>query len=271
MGAFLYFLPEAMAKEKFLAERAPIFGPNCPVATRSVNAGPEGQPGTLIAPNPGPGRDGKAFLPTKQVWHRAPGASWFFGWLKDDPPSPEGLARESTLPGHLVCLGDGNPWQIPVARFATGEIVLPKALGLDAAGNFALRPLPEFSYLADGAEKFWQAWSGAAKGEMVTIDFEKYWPIAVEALRLNYRVGAQEVSVLGLVTTPNLWDVLKALIDWPTVEKFLEEQEAQKKTSDDPGAGSSTGSGVTDSPGTTPPVSPTLNSTSEEFETPNGE
>lgn len=259
MGAFLYFVPDAVGREKFLTGRATVFGGDAETVPRGVNAGPDGGPGTLIAVNPRAGKSAKAFIPDEQVWHRAPGRDWFFGWLKADPPSPEGLIRERPLPGHPVRLGDGKQWTIPVARFATGEIVLPKAMGLDESGTFGLRPLPEFSYLAAGAETFWQALTGG--DELVQIEFEEFWPVVVEALRLNYRVGQEEASVLGLVTTTNIWEALRALIDWPTVEKFLKEQAAQKKTPET-GGSSSSGSGVTDSPPATPPQSPTLNSTS---------
>jgi glutaredoxin-related protein len=52
------------------------------------------------------------------------------------------------------------------------------------------------------------------------------------ALQLNYRLGFHEAVLLGLLTDGAIRQLLRALVDWPTVEKIIA---AEKKTAGTPG------------------------------------
>ena len=53
--------------------------------------------------------------------------------------------------------------------------------------------------------------------------------IAARALGVNYRVSAAEVSALELLTTDASFEILQALVDWPTWMRAFERDLSQKK------------------------------------------
>ena len=261
MSGFLYFLPTSGPTVADFGEgRADVF-------TRSAGAlpgetpsferapvlqnGPSGQAGVVLALKSAgyrvPARFG--YYPQEQTWQKAPGGEWWLGIENAARPTPEQLARADLCAGHEIKLGDRNLWTVPIARLVSGTSAFPQRLALGPDGKLQVTPMARFDEISKAAEAVWEGMvSGAAeKDGSKVLTIENGWEIAVQALAVNYHLGALEVSALGLLTTISLRQVLLALVDWPTVERLLKAKgEAEKAgrpfgTSD----GSGTGSGAT--------------------------
>jgi len=268
VSGFLYYLPEKLPTDAFTERRSGVFGPSASLKRRSVDGGPDKETGAVVTlDRPGIKAPRCGYFPETQAWHKAPDAEWWLGVETDARPTPADLIRPEPLSSHAVLLEDAATWQIPIALYMNGEIALPRALGVGDDGKFSMRPLVRYSYLSEQATKFWQVWT-QPEADQVAINFEEVWPVAAEALRCNYFLGPEEVSLLGLVTTQNIWNILRALIDWPTVLRLQAElaEANQKKTSVGIPDGSSSNSGVTDSPEAMSPPLPTSNSIAEDTE-----
>lgn len=270
MSGFLYYFPTStgLTPERFVADRAGIFG-DCGCAHRGVSGGPDAGDGIILALE-SPGKPACGFYPGKQRWHQAPGQPWWIGMELAAPPSPADLARPETLPGAPVRLGDERDWTIPTAlhwlesdsapRFRPG---LPQQIALDAEGKLTGRTLPRHLWLDEQAANIWSGLKISEKLITIDLPMDDEWRIAVEALRTNYRVGPEEISALGLVTTQNLIRILLALVDFDSYRRVitaLAEAEAGKARAGTD-AGSSTVSGETASAPATAPRLPMSSST----------
>jgi hypothetical protein len=166
----------------------------------------------------GPGRQGRAvfavgagakptFKPAEQTWARcaAPAAAgrrrgWASGTTTD--PAPDDLKKKRFVGGELIELADGSRWAVPVCHSVVRGSTLPKRMVLgDDGRTWELRELPEFLALCARAEKVWEAFVNQTAGEdgrsTIELDHQTAADVAVEALGVNYRVGAAEVSMLG--------------------------------------------------------------------------
>jgi hypothetical protein len=258
---FIYFVPDqtpATVTPEALAAAglATVFRDACEsprafgerLIRRQVNIGPNGSAGLLLALTPADGRDPGliACQRDSQRWIDC-GGCWL-GRAKDELPTPELLARPSLLPGPFVTLGDGCEWQVPIVRKLARLALLPRRMGYDAEGRFAMTVLPEFD----------AAWR--ASGEMFDhirsaqpLDFEKVFALCVEVLALNYRIGLREAAELGLITTENYEQLYDAALDLAKVRELTAIDVApEKKTL--PGPSSSSPGPPVDSPITNPPA-----------------
>jgi len=258
MAGFLYYVPESLTIGEFRRSHLTRFGEVLSLATRGVEAGPDGKSGTILVierehkPRPG-------YFAERQEWQQAPGAAWWVGWERESRPIPVDLQRDEVVAGHEIKLEDGNLWTIPLVRLAMGGSALDQRLRLRADGGLIEQPLQRYAAITRLAEQIWQLVRGQADQEEPAIEVE--WDHAIQALAMNYYLAAEEVSVLGLLTKKRIGDILLALIDWPTFTKLLKEMNKKKV----PVSGeSSTGSGETDSPPATRPHSPTSSSGSED-------
>jgi hypothetical protein len=253
MPGLLYFLPSSGPTiEDFAEGRLDVFGQS-PSFERVpiLQNGPGGKSGVILLLKTAgykiPQRFG--YYPADQSWQQAPGGDWWIGFEKAGRPTPEALARAEAVDGHAVRLDDGNLWTVPVARFAGGSSAFPKRLSLGPDGKLQVKPMERFEEISKAAESVWCGMmpASSAKADETTVTVENGWEIAVQALAVNYHVGALEVSALELLTTINLRAVLLALIDWPTIERILKAKAEADKDGRPfgTGAGSSTGSGAT--------------------------
>lgn len=183
-------------------------------------------------------------------WTRAPGRSWWVGTWGET--QPEGLARARQIAGHRVRLEDGHEWLVPVARsFAVGS-VLPQRLVLGEDGKtWEGRPLARFVAISARAARVARVlFDELEEGEGPLVVLGEGADIAVEALAINYRIGPVEAAALGLLSEPAVFEVCKALVDWPTIERVLREREEAatgRVPFDGADAGPSTADGVEDS------------------------
>lgn len=158
---------------------------------RQVVSGPAGLGGVIAAPTDARG----TYSPDEQEWHEISAASGrrrWCGWWKDAPPTPETLRREGQLPGEVVRMADGRDWLIPRA-YEVDEGQLHPTLPA------AMRRLPSGGWVrGDALPAYRELWSVA---ERISESFPasyRYDDVAI-VLSGNYRIGPDEVGVLGLL------------------------------------------------------------------------
>jgi len=224
MAAFLYFLPNrAGATASDLAEvgLASVLDMRG-LATRETASGPGGHGGIIVSL--GKPSDVR-FDPEAQEWRACNDGAYFLGWFRDTPPTPDDLAREDSIPGHKVALSDGGEWVVPMATSPVQPAPVPRRLSIDASGNWQQQIETRFAGLCERAERAWELFQRdvglieLAEGETPSelMPEEEQTALAVEALAVNYRVSQWEVGYLGLLSTTNRLEILKALFDWPTI------------------------------------------------------
>lgn len=247
MGAFLYFLPDVQAAGLEVIERFGLTDRLPPGSTTWVGitgAGPEGKRGVMVAYQP-PGEHVRlGYYADEQCWHRAPRADYLVGWWTEDPPTPTGLQRIDGLAGHAVQLGDEQEWIVPVAVLCEGGNNLEQALTLGDAGELVANVAGKHARIWEHALRVRDnAFIGMGlreRGDVPELTEREEWDYAVEALALNYRVGAPEVSLLHLLTTTTMRAVLMAVVDVPTMQRIGEALLAsEKKTATTPAGSAS--------------------------------
>jgi hypothetical protein len=242
VAGFLYYVPSgtSAATEADLAaiglgEILVAGTAHCP-----VTGGPDGGAGVVLA-GESDGKQRVGYYPDRQTWRQAPGQSWWLGYVTDDKPTPADLQRADAVGGYVVTLEDGNGWTVPVARSMRGNGTLPAQLDLSSDGKLMRRPLARFEALCAGAERVWTYFNcvrdvlsgggDVTESQDLESQTEQLWPVAIDALGVNYRVGVIEVVALGLLTDQNVVQVWQALIDLITLtEVDADMADAQKKT-----------------------------------------
>lgn len=223
-----------------------------PLARDVLTGGPDGQQGCIVADER---VDGLGYHKNEQTWRQIPPALLaddappiWVGHKKNQLPAPRDLQRDSMIDGHWVELLDKQRWCAPAA-FATDvdiaendpqKIALPAVARLGEDGRWHLCDVaPDYRRLYEVAIDFWKHWSGAEydpQKQTLTFDMGGSYQAAVLCLQTNYRVADVECDLLGLLDTECVVEILKALIDWPTMRQWL-----QKKTGAGPAGGDSFG------------------------------
>lgn len=257
MGALLYFLPEVKGGVSALATAsngrlvsyglADMLGEN--VSTRGADAGPSGTHGLVVS------HSGRAtqigYWPDRQTWSEVPAcegrlAAWI-GFATDSPPGPDDLARDEQVGGHMIKLGDGREWLIPIARAFPDDSPIDEILRIGPNGELVKAPLPKYAAITADADRVWRMMESAnddpnqIPSEDAIIPDLDCIAIATRALAINYRVRTQEVSALDLILRSTVMPVLLALIDYPTrmsVVKDMVAADAKKKGAADTSGGS---------------------------------
>ena len=229
---FLYFLPENERSAAGLAALAYAFE-GSPIR-QSIRGGPDGAAAGMVFADPSVPAVDVGYYPERQTWKKIPGLDAWLGRASAGAIGPEQLARTKQLRGELVALGDGNLWQIPIARAWTeldGDLrwytALPQARKLDDAGKWTVgEVLTKYAILWDYASAWFEERIGlrVETPGTITLDFQGENEAFVAALAVNYRVAAFEVSELGLNTSDVLADVLDALIDWNTRMQWIKKK-----------------------------------------------
>jgi hypothetical protein len=155
-------------------------------------AGPDGQAGAIFAWWNRQDRH-IGYQPERQEWIKSPNGYWV-GFWKDDPPSPEQLARPYQERGKFVTLGDGNRWLVPEVHEIDRHLVLAD----DGTWKYEVQRQHHKLWLESlsWAERF----AGASPGTRVVLDMTLLIGFVVAVLRLNYRLVPEVVSHLRLLT-----------------------------------------------------------------------
>jgi hypothetical protein len=249
MSAFLYFIPNRQAGLSAEELRKAGLGHalDGPVHQQHVEAGGPGGSGGVVAADAEHCEPGRVrYIPAEQDWVET-AIGWIGRW-KGMAIGPADLMRPKPLDGHFVELADGRKWLCPIARshvLEDGGIrwrhTFPQTVSLGEDRKW--RPgdvVSRFRRLWDLSLAWWDVRADAASttaevGETVRFDFDGLHASAAECLAANYRIGAEEISLLGLFDSDSARKILDALIDLPTVVKLTEEME--KKTASTPHAG----------------------------------
>lgn len=229
---FFYYLPQISAHQvtpgllagrglagplkDCLGER--VFGDR--VSRHNVVRGPDGSSGVILfAPPFGGGEiDRPGYHPEHQEWTQvlgADGVSYWLGRDREQPPSPEGLRREDQLDGYEQVLGDGRAWLCPTIRRAWVVPRVPQSYGRHN-GRFERRVLPEYE----------DVWKQSAGWLAERLTDEEWFDASVTCLGLNYRLGAEEITALGLLNDRTMQAVMESALDEPW---FREAQQDPKK------------------------------------------
>lgn len=187
------------------------------IATKSPATGPDGSTGTLASPLTDAGSlevvEGQRWFPM------AGGIQLGVFQSPEVRVRPEQLARSQQRPGHLVRLGDGQEWLIPVARLASGGPGLPRRRAIRADGSIGWEVDEAHRELSDFANVAWDFRNGVVC-DVTEEDLDRF---AAQALAVNYRIGLHEAVALGLFTDVSLRGIVDALLDWPEVLRVIEQ------------------------------------------------
>lgn len=187
--------------------------------------GPDGGSGVIA----GWGELGKitAYRPASQVWHKVvkqtladgtvldAGRAWI-GWDRDDPPTPENLARRKQMTGSRLRLADGHEWLIPIARH------LPMLLGLADDETVSRTVIPQY-------RKFWQDSYGmlthfTTESAEVGIDPVVGIDYCASALAVNYRMNRDLASCLSLLDSHLFWEIPKIVCEYDKLAEWVEKK-----------------------------------------------
>jgi hypothetical protein len=195
--------------------------PAATLITRGMLDGPDGRACLMVA-------DGRCeprrlrYAPAEQTWAKSAGGKYWLGFWNDQRPTAASLQRTAAMSGYKVTLGDGDEWIVPVLRQLDGGTGLEQAYAMTAEGLTCM-PLPQHADLFARAGQLWADYQIQVTGEAGSIalaDGQRF-ALAAEALALHYHLGADEITLLGLLTTVTMSKVLAALIDVPAFEAML--------------------------------------------------
>jgi len=268
MGVFMYYLPGIQkAGKKELAEfgLTDRFEPDDPVRHAPVLAnGPDGNRGMIVAFDP-PGRKHPlGYYPDRQTWQQV--GDYYIGFDNHDRPDPQIHERKTVLAGHEVELG-GHKWIVPVLRHFWPEqgTPLPQVFTLDSTGKMVKVVDKKYRELCENADRLWYTFCELFDLSDCITDIDAMEPLteedrflnACKALAINYRITREEILATGMIDTLKLFQIEKALFDWPTVEKLAQmTDELEKKNIDRDSTQDSSGSGDgqgANCPDTSPP------------------
>ena len=233
---FLYFV-ESQSGCNVPSELLYAFDSKSMISSREiVGAGPSGAAGMLL----GRSAIGLAYQADKQTWRKIPNTKCWVGMNTDERPTPETLARtRHFIKGHWVELGDGNSWQVPLARSIDTESqvlryleTLPMSVVMDDSGQWVAGDIvPHFRRLWEIAGWFFDSLGNAEDGN-IGIDPQLAFTRATEVLGHNYFVGPVELSLLGVWQSGGYVAVLEALVDLPKLEEWSALHSTEKKSNE---------------------------------------
>lgn len=237
MACFLYFLPgvdrcpsraiDKLPDKSGLAEV--LAGASWGSPDRCK--GPGDVPGSLLAIEPASSRGEAArpvtYNPENQQWIKVepePGViTHWIGWYRDKTrcPRPADLEREEVIGGHVVKLGDGREWLIPVVHAPVTN--LPQSFFPTAEGT-VLRPVPQYQSLMDETARWYTLWSEG--GGYI---FSEAFDFCCRLLAVNYRVEARVCygDALDLVRTEHVEPMIEVAVGAASVREQIA---AQKKS-----------------------------------------
>lgn len=219
MAGFWFFLPDtteaALMKGGRYRWPAPLAGILSDVilpdhAVLQVLRAPAlGSSGIAIYPVPLHGRlpQNPGYDVDRQTWRMVPGCHLQIGWLTDEPPKPDDLARRKQLDGRTATDECGNSWQIPVARARWNPRgALPTAYGFDDNDEPIVGVSAAYREFWDNACKLWDligavtAIEGETLYQRFTDEHDAFcWQMIQDSLAINYRLDRHVLATLELI------------------------------------------------------------------------
>lgn len=240
-----------------------------------VRRGPGGAAGVIVVER---GMEfAPKYFPDSQTWHPRPGnESVWIGHPGKVPPRARALARDRQLPGAAVVLPDGERITVPHARRwveheerLLWSVALPQALRRDDDGQWVPRDVVrQYRRIWDLVGEYLDAREQAIRAADADDDgsiyftFEAIDELAIAAITANYRIGPDEIEIMGSYDQRVRDQVIDVLIDEATraawVKKKLAAMTVDGGNSCDGGEPS-----ITESKPDTGPPSPTSGHTVE--------
>ena len=155
-----------------------------------------------------------------------PAKRYYVGFWNESPPTPDELRQSETYDGHPVTFADGTTWIVPAVQ------MFPRRCRLNAETG-------DYEWEVDAAfQAFWkramqfsdQLFRTEAEADRIQLDAD-YPRYIVQSLRFNYRLTAEVVDQLGLISSANVQSAILATLDFPYI---VETEAAQKKTPANP-------------------------------------
>jgi hypothetical protein len=211
MRRFLYFLPglpginPAILRERGLWSR--FSGPG----DRPIEHGvAQVDGGCIVAAGP---------------WAITPATEWLKGErfsvaAETLTPGPGDLEREVGLDGPMLALADGAEWRVPLLRRWDSErqvlaATLPQAMRAVPGGGVTFETRPEYREVDALAGEVFEAFLAGA-----TMPLDKVLGWAATALAANYRLGVEEVGLMGLFDAPLAVAVLREALDVASLDAY---------------------------------------------------
>lgn len=216
MAAFIYFV-EGVTKPQD-AGLGYAFDESPPKT--ECKSGPDGKSGWLHSTDP----DCLRYLPDSQEWTRI-SDSVYVGRDKNATIVPYGLIRKDVVPGEDILLADDNAWHVPRLRVFMGEhgfqTVFPRRLKRKD-GEWVLGEVLALHEEADklGSELLEKMMTLHNDGndpdvQQVIVREDEAADYATRLLAMNYRVGPEELGMLGcLATSTLLGQILSTATDY---------------------------------------------------------
>lgn len=228
-SSFLYYLPHSVAPRYNTKADIPAV---CKLAEVLEDAeitpfpiinGPDGGSGTMLHLDMKK-EDVPGMFPETQEWIEVKDGektTHWLGWKKASKPNEESLRRKERFNGYPVTMGD-EQWIVPAIH--SPRTTLPKVFKMSGNGP-GLSVMPEYEAIQKDSERVFE-WVLKNKLNEPATDLNGLFVFdyVIRVLQLNYRIGAWELSTLGVLTNRNLFEVLDASVAWPAVEAEIIER-----------------------------------------------
>jgi hypothetical protein len=225
----LYFVPKSKALTAELRKEHGLDRLLDSCQHRETMNGPDG--GGILVGESSHSADYMHYEPAKQTWSKRFGLSSWVGTWNDRPVSPASLARSPLLDGNLVTLLDNQQWQIPLLRkwhetdaaFEFGNQMPRVMQRSQTTGRFVLGAvIPKYRELWDLSLKIADSmFAQLAQTESATLDESEVEEFVCAVLAANYRVDADVISHLQLLTAELSGAIVRAALDWDTLRAHL--------------------------------------------------
>ena len=204
MGHCLYYLPGVTSDVDKAFDASGLSDRLNSYSLAPADRGPDDKGGMLLSGD----EHNLRYKPDVQTWAGPfnDGRYWVGVW-NDSKPGPDDLKRPEQIPGTPVELLDGREWLIPAWRLA------PMALTMGMDGEVVQEPLPVCERLQACVQRLGAMLDGKTEAQ---VDMGEVLGVIADALAVNYRIAtdpAQELSVLGLVSTINAQAAVNAILD----------------------------------------------------------
>ncbi len=197
----------------------------------TARTGPDGTSGTVVAAPPYNASEQytqlPGYYPDRQDWRELGPGVWF-GTDRESPPTPDGLERTKQVGGFAHELADGNVWVCPTVRRAFFVPCVPCIQDgvfdeRRRLTSLTRRVKPEWESLWNRS-LVWAAKEFSGEWEPV-----ERWAAAATCLAVNYRVGPEEITALGLFDEDAITKLLSAALDVPFLDDLVESEDPEKK------------------------------------------
>jgi len=182
------------------------------------------------------------FYSEDQVWTNIPNdqgeaSNFWIGYYREFRPTPKDLEKKEMINGNEIELGDGNNWNIPVARNFHEGCLLPKGTSMLVKGKLSSYVLEKYFRLQKIAEQLFVHFGLDLNNEFKKDDdFLKddtdFFITCADVLGVNYNIDFREISILRLFTTTNTVAILKNVVDMQYVESLLEDKKKSLELSE---------------------------------------